>query len=251
MAIQGDRLFVRSYVARDFLQNAALFKTDKLVVWEYVSNGLQYVDPGTSPVVQVKLDSKRKSITISDNGRGMDWAGLKNFFVMHGENIDRKEGRPGRGMFGTGKSAAFGIADKLRIETTRGGRRSIVELTRASIDRMGSEDPIPVEIIEEEKPTSHENGTVIEITGVGPQNVLTQAERYSGGAATNPLNFHGYHVPFLFKHGTAILPGQGRRKFLAREPVSESLSAERLCPISHGVMALPKSWTPLELMSSR
>ena len=43
------KLFVRSHVARDLLQNAALFKTDKLAVWEYVSNSLQYVDPGTNP----------------------------------------------------------------------------------------------------------------------------------------------------------------------------------------------------------
>src|SRR2546429_3056898 len=47
------KLFVRSYVARDLLQNAALFKSDKLAVWEYVSNSLQYVDPGTNPVVRV------------------------------------------------------------------------------------------------------------------------------------------------------------------------------------------------------
>lgn len=64
-------MVVRSHVARDLLQNAALFKTDKLVVWEYVSNGLQYIDPGTSPVVRVLLDSKKKRITISDNGRGI------------------------------------------------------------------------------------------------------------------------------------------------------------------------------------
>ena len=49
------KLFVRSHVARDLLQNAALFKTDKLAVWEYVSNSLQYVDPGTNPVVRVLL----------------------------------------------------------------------------------------------------------------------------------------------------------------------------------------------------
>jgi hypothetical protein len=166
MATQSDQIFVRSHVARDLLQNAALFKTDKLVVWEYVSNGLQYVDPVVSPVVQVLLDSKRKCIRISDNGRGMDWAGLQNFFVMHGENIDRKEGRPGRGRFGTGKSAAFGIADKLRITTIRNGRRSIVELSRADIDMMRSEDPIPVRVIEREKSTSQENGTVVDIEGV-------------------------------------------------------------------------------------
>ena len=33
---------------------------------------------------------------------------------------------------------------------------------------------------------------------LGPQNVLTQAERYSKGATTNPLNFRGYRVPFLY-----------------------------------------------------
>ena len=72
-----------------------MFKTDKLVVWEYVANGLQYVGPSTNPVVKVTLDTKRKRIAVQDNGRGMDWVGLHNFFVMHGENIDRKEGRVG------------------------------------------------------------------------------------------------------------------------------------------------------------
>lgn len=33
---------------------------------------------------------------------------------------------------------------------------------------------------------------------LGPQNVLTQAERYSLGATENPLNYRGYHVPFLY-----------------------------------------------------
>jgi HSP90 family molecular chaperone len=154
-------LFVKSHVARDLLQNAALFKTDKLVVWEYVSNGLQYIGPGTNPLVKVSLDSKKKRISIQDNGRGMDWSGLQNFFVMHGENIDRKEGRPGRGRFGTGKSAAFGIAEVLRITTIRNGKRSKVELVRSKIATMTSEDPIPVEILERESPTSSSNGTLI------------------------------------------------------------------------------------------
>src|SRR5689334_359476 len=99
-----------------------MFRNERLAIWEYVANGLQYVDPGTTPVVQVKLDSKRKRITISDNGRGMDWEGLSNFFVMHGENVDRRQGKGGRGRFGTGKSAAFGIADTLRISTVQKGR---------------------------------------------------------------------------------------------------------------------------------
>jgi type I restriction enzyme R subunit len=33
---------------------------------------------------------------------------------------------------------------------------------------------------------------------VGPQEVLTQAERYSRGVADSPFNFRGFHVPFLY-----------------------------------------------------
>jgi hypothetical protein len=166
MVSTTDQIFVRSHVARDLIQNAALFKTDKLVVWEYVSNGLQYISPGTSPAVKVTLDSKRKRIAIKDNGRGMDWVGLQNFFVMHGENIDRKEGKPGRGRFGTGKSAAFGIANLLRITTVRNGRGSKVELSRADIQAMKSEEPIPVRVINKEVATSEPNGTLVEIEGI-------------------------------------------------------------------------------------
>lgn len=161
-----NQLFVKSHVARDLLQNAGLFRTDKLVVWEYVSNGLQYIDPGISPVVLVLLDGKRKRISISDNGRGMDWEGLQNFFVMHGENVDRREGRPGRGRFGTGKSAAFGIADILRITTIRKGKRTRVEISRTDVEKMSSEDPIPVKVTERETSTTEKNGTLIEIEGV-------------------------------------------------------------------------------------
>lgn len=165
-SVPEDQIFVRSHVARDLLQNAALFKNDKQVVWEYVSNGLDYIDEGTNPEVGVILDSKKKHIVIIDNGRGMDWEGLKNFFMMHGENIDRKKGRPGRGRFGTGKSAAFGIADLLRVTTVREGKRSKVELRRTDIESMKSEDPIPVRILEHKIHVGQPNGTKIEIEGI-------------------------------------------------------------------------------------
>ena len=163
----SSELKVRSHVKRDLLQSAAVFKHEPLVVWEYVSNELQYADPGTSPIVKVRLDSKKKRITIRGNGRGMDWAALETeFFVMHGENVDRKAGKPGRGMFGTGKSAAFGIGDILRITTVRAGKRSKVELRRSDIEAMEGGDPVPVRKLERETPTSEENGTFVEIEGI-------------------------------------------------------------------------------------
>ncbi|MEK7706073.1 MAG: ATP-binding protein, partial [Myxococcota bacterium] len=162
----GAGLFVKSHVARDLLQSAALFRNEHLVVWEYVSNGLQYVDPGVSPEVRVRLDDKGKKIAIADNGRGMAWGDLQNFFVMHGENSDRKAGRPGRGRFGTGKSAAFGIAGRLEVTTVRSGKRSRVSLDRSDIDAMGNESPISVMMHEQEVPTTEANGTKIVISEV-------------------------------------------------------------------------------------
>lgn len=40
---------------------------------------------------------------------------------------------------------------------------------------------------------------------LGPQNVLTQAERYSKGATSNSLNFRGYRVPFLYSTNGEII----------------------------------------------
>ncbi|MBN2075181.1 MAG: DEAD/DEAH box helicase family protein [Dehalococcoidales bacterium] len=40
---------------------------------------------------------------------------------------------------------------------------------------------------------------------LGPQNVLTQAERYSKGLTNNPVNYHGYHVPFLYSTNGEII----------------------------------------------
>jgi len=38
-----------------------------------------------------------------------------------------------------------------------------------------------------------------------PQNVLTQAERYSRGATDNPFNFNGFHVPFLYSTNGEVI----------------------------------------------
>ena len=40
---------------------------------------------------------------------------------------------------------------------------------------------------------------------LGPQNVLTQAERYSRGATANPMNYGGFRVPFLYSTNGEIL----------------------------------------------
>jgi type I restriction enzyme R subunit len=51
---------------------------------------------------------------------------------------------------------------------------------------------------------------------VGPQNVLTQAERYSKGAASNPLNFGAFRVPFLYSTNGEVIWFRDARHALNR-----------------------------------
>lgn len=159
------QLKVTSHVGRDLLASAASFKSEAAVVWEYVVNSLQYVDQGVSPRVQVAIAQGRKGITISDNGRGMSSKDLAHFFRMHGENLERLAGRTGRGKWGTGKSAAFGIANVLRVDTVRNGRRNVVSLTRQMIEESGGEE-IPLQWEVKDKNVEEPNGTTVSILDV-------------------------------------------------------------------------------------
>jgi hypothetical protein len=167
-------LKVTSHVGRDVLQAAASFKTDYSVVWEYVVNSLQYVDEGISPKVQVDIRSRAREIQIADNGRGMSSDDLERYFTMHAENVDRLRGRAGRGKFGTGKSAAFGIGTCLEIDTRRNGMRNMVRLTRDAIDKSGGED-IPVDWLVRNEHTDLPNGTTVCINGIVLPKINAQA----------------------------------------------------------------------------
>lgn len=157
---------VVSHVGRDILQSAQLFRTPEAAVWEYVVNSLQYVDHGVAPSVKVTVDTTAKTITIDDNGSGMNVDDLGHYFTMHGENRARRKGVPGRGKFGTGKSAAFGIGTTLTLSTTKNGKRQTVTLDRALIDATEGSS-VPVEITEHDADATGEpNGTTIKISGI-------------------------------------------------------------------------------------
>jgi hypothetical protein len=167
-----DALKLTSHVGRDLLASAAAFKTEQAVVWEYVVNSLQYVDEGVSPKIAVDVSPGERRIEIRDNGRGMSEEDLAQFFTMHGQNVDRQRGRIGRGKFGTGKAAAFGIAKALVVDTRKAGVRNRVLLTRKQIDESsGKEIPLKWEVRNE--PTDLPNGTTISIEQIELLRLLT------------------------------------------------------------------------------
>lgn len=158
---KNNSIAVTSHVSRDFLQNAAYFNAMPKLVWEYVANSLDASKEGEPAVAVVEITSN--FVTISDNGRGMSREELNIFFQMHGENIQRKRGKRVRGRFGTGKSAAFGLANILRIDTTQKGFNNVVELHRDDIEQAKDGKPFMVRDIIIDKQTDDEDGTTIEI----------------------------------------------------------------------------------------
>ena len=159
----SKKISVKSHVSRDFLQNAVYFNTLPKVVWEYVSNSLDNGKEDIPTTVAVDIRKEDNVLIVADNGAGMSREDLELFFTMHGENIQRKRGKRVRGRFGTGKSAAFGIAKSLTIDTRKNGKRNVVSLHRGDIEKASSGETFDVnEIVIDEK-TDHEDGTIIEI----------------------------------------------------------------------------------------
>lgn len=158
-----EKLVVTTHVSRDFLQNASYFNSLPKVIWEYVSNSLDNGRDGVPITVVVDISKEDDLLIIADNGAGMSREDLKRFFTMHGENIQRKKGKRVRGRFGTGKSAAFGIAKSLSIETRHAGNKNVVSLHVDDIKRASTGNPFFVNEITVNEPTTDEDGTIVKI----------------------------------------------------------------------------------------
>lgn len=171
----APKLQVTSHVARDLLQNAAYFNSVPKAVAEYVSNAIDNAPPRQAVRCAVKLS--RDEIRIADDASGMSYTELFNFFQMHGVNVQRARGRAVRGKFGTGKSAAFGIANTLQIETVKEGKRNVVELRRAEVELAKDGQPIPVREVVANESTSAHAGTTVLIRDLVVKNVDADATR--------------------------------------------------------------------------
>ena len=179
-----DPIQVTSHVSRDFVQSAQYFNTFEKVVWEYVSNSLDGAKD--SQPVTVIVEITRNKITVADNGRGMSRDELRAFFQMHGENLHRRRGKATRGRFGTGKSAAFGVANQLTIDTVQNGRRNHVSLTREEIKSAKDGGAFPVKQIVTDEQTNEQDGTLVTVTAFASRSkpsvekVVRYATRFLG-----------------------------------------------------------------------
>jgi len=155
-------------LGKAILQTAAQFQSASTAIWEYVSNSLFYRESPDGCEIFISIEKNK--VTISDNSMGMDEETLKSFFTFAGENLARKGQQKiwnHRGKNGTGKIAAFGIADSLTVETRKDGKKNIFELTRSDIESSpDGSNSIPVNEILRNASTTEINGTEITLKGI-------------------------------------------------------------------------------------
>ena len=152
---------------RAVLDSATDFTNEGKAVGEYVKNSWQYTDK--HPNVEIIVDQQNKSIHIKDDSRGMSIDDLRTrFFVLHKRNIDRQKGKIKRGEYGTGKAAALGIGEILRVTTVHNNLINQFEIHRADCeDEIKSAKSVPIRWHPENqnKKTLKNNGTTIDIEG--------------------------------------------------------------------------------------
>ena len=136
-------LDMRVNIAKNLLQTAAQFADGPSAIWEYTSNSLEYRESPLNCKIDIQID--KNQIIISDNSDGMDQEILKYFFTVSGENQARKGKQKSwmkRGQFGTGKLAAFGIANELQVETVKDGLKNVIFLSRQMIEETPEHENI-------------------------------------------------------------------------------------------------------------
>lgn len=141
-----------------------LYTTIPPMVAELVSNAW---DADARNVYIHLLDGEQKSISVSDDGVGMSFDELNNFFLMVGRNrrleLGKDETDSGRkvlGKKGLGKLSMFGIGRKITVTTIKDGIKNSFVMSYDEISNLGNGEYKP-HIIDYQVPTGEKSGTTI------------------------------------------------------------------------------------------
>lgn len=187
------------------------------------------------------------TIRVADDGAGMSRKDLQNYFQMHGENRQRKKGKRVRGLFGTGKCAAFGIANCLRIDSTKSGMRNVVELKRSDIQAAKSGKPFPVKDVVVDEPTDQSDGTLVELDDFNLKNLdvrstIAYIERHLSRYRSHAkVVINGQECQFEEPQASqqyTVLPPPDIARNIGEVPLTIKVSPSPLEPETNGVDVL-------------
>lgn len=166
--IESDEVPMTSSIGRDALKRANNFTDIPDAMFETIANAYEAYNIGEQPFVDIVVDARKRTLTVSDRGVGLDRAnGVPRYFALHAKPERRVHGLNMRGYNGTGKVAPFKYAERLELNTVKDGMRNIYFLTKSELQRsIRAEDAPRAQPVVRNHPTTEPNGTTITISGI-------------------------------------------------------------------------------------
>ncbi|MEI8129650.1 MAG: TIGR02391 family protein [bacterium] len=141
-----------------------MYKTLPPVLAELISNSYD----ADATIVNIEFFDREngdKQIVVSDDGLGMSFEEINQSFLVVGKNRRENEqgeytprGRKVTGRKGLGKLAIFGIAEKIQIQTIKGGIKNVFEMDLNKIFATKT-PPYKPDIVTKNEPTTLPSGT--------------------------------------------------------------------------------------------
>lgn len=144
-----------------------LYSTIPPMIAELISNAW---DADAHNVYLYFIDKNPKSITVKDDGTGMDFDELNEKFLKIGRNrrIETKSdrtlgGRPVLGKKGLGKLSMFGIGKRITISTIKNGKKNTFIMDYDEIKKRSQQKSYEPVIVDLDVNTVEQSGTEIKI----------------------------------------------------------------------------------------
>ncbi|HWO40524.1 MAG TPA: ATP-binding protein [Candidatus Eisenbacteria bacterium] len=192
---------------------------------------------------EVKLTVSPESVSVEDNGTGMDMEGLRQYFVIGSqEKLLRPKSpifkRDRIGQFGIGKFATLSACKRFIVYTQKDDFAAQVIFDKDEWSRAAGEWQLPLELLPPDQ--GRGNGTTVTLHGLNKQFAPEDVERkimegvplkaphfavFLNGRQVRPKSFSGHRIPFL--EGTEFGPVSGEIVILPASAASvENLGIE-------------------------
>jgi Histidine kinase-, DNA gyrase B-, and HSP90-like ATPase len=192
---------------------------------------------------EVRVVVTPESVSVEDNGAGMDLEGLQQYFVIGSqEKLFRPKSpvfkRDRIGQFGIGKFATLSACKRFTVYTQKDDFAARVVFDKEAWSQEVGEWRLPLEMLVPD--IQRGNGTTVTLLGLNKQFLPEDVERkivegvplkaahfavFLNGQQVNPKSFSGHRIPFL--EGTEFGPVSGEVVILPASAASlEDLGIE-------------------------
>jgi len=238
------KFVVDTSAALELFTGNILYNDKRVFLRELVQNAVdacnlrKLFDPDVSPFISISFNDSENSITIRDNGIGMDQQWLKKYFMNIGISFYRSDEFSDAvsssdlrfsfiSTFGIGFLSTFMVADQIRIRTRKSSEKGL-KITIADF-----RDYFDIRPLEEDFPV----GTEVILTLKPPRNKAWREMEYLGYLKTN-LRFVPIPIYFTDEQGNAITIGGEPLDLFDSSPSMRNFPARIRLPNSEGYLLL-------------